>query len=45
MSNYYMGQKVLALTILFGKQYFWMQDIEGTVYLAKVGADGNPDFS
>jgi hypothetical protein len=36
---------MLALTELFGKAYFWMQDIEGTIYLAKVGEDGLPDFT
>lgn len=43
--QYYMGQKVLYLTTLFGKQYFWMQDGDGVVYLAKVGDDGQPDFT
>lgn len=40
----YMGQKVLFQTFLFGKPYFWMQDGDGVVYLAK-NKDGLPDFS
>jgi len=44
----YMGQKIHYQTVLFGKRYFWMEDGEGTIYLAKakpeygvsVGADG-----
>lgn len=41
----YMGQKVLYETVLFGKNYFWMVDGDGTTYLAKKGDDGLPDFS
>lgn len=40
----YFGQRVLFATNLFGKDYFWMQDGDGTVYLAKE-TDGLPDFS
>lgn len=39
-----MGQKVQFRTELFGKSYFWMQDGDGTVYLAK-DVDGVPDFT
>lgn len=38
-------QTVLFKTHLFGKDYFWMQDVDGTVYLAKVDENGNPDLS
>lgn len=31
----YMGQKVLFETSLFGKNYFWMQDGDRVIYLAK----------
>lgn len=49
MSNYYMGQKVLFTTSYFNKTYFWMQDGDGVVYLAKakpvkalsIGSDGS----
>lgn len=47
----YMGQIILGQTYLprhpamKGKLYFWMQDGDGVVYLAKVGEDGRPDFS
>lgn len=44
MTNEYMGQKILFETSLFGKDYFWMQDGDGTIYLAK-SVDGVPDFS
>lgn len=43
--NMWFSQEVLFKTFLFGKEYFWMKDIDGTVYLAKVGADGNPDLT
>lgn len=43
--QYYMSQEVLFQTTLFGKQYFWMKDGDGVIYLAKVGDDGQPDFS
>lgn len=39
------GQKVLFYTELFGKEYYWMQDIDGTIYLARVGKDGFPDLT
>lgn len=45
MNAEYMGQKILFKTNLFGKHYYWMQDGDGTIYLAKVGEDGLPDFS
>lgn len=45
MVDEYMGQKVLGLTELFGKDYYWMQDRDGTIYLVKVGEDGLPSFS
>lgn len=32
--QYYMGQEILGHTNLFGKDYFWMRDGDGTVYLA-----------
>lgn len=40
----YMGQEILFRTHLFGKDYFWMKDGDGTVYLVKE-KDGIPDFS
>ena len=36
------NQKVLFFTELFGKPYYWMEDGDGTIYLAKCGEDGNP---
>ena len=41
----WMGQKVDLLTVLFGKEYYWLRDGDGTVYLAKVGKDGLPNLS
>lgn len=38
------GHKVLFGTNLFGRNYFWMQDPEGVVYLAR-NTEGKPDFS
>lgn len=43
--NYYLNQKILYSTMLFGKQYYWMQDGDGTVYLAHINEDGTPDFA
>lgn len=41
----YAGQKIRFTTELFGKAYFWMEDVDGTTYLAKIGEDGLPDLS
>lgn len=41
----YMNQKILFRTNLFGKEYYWMEDYEGTTYLVKSGEDGLPDFT
>lgn len=41
----YHGQEILFRTNLYGKDYFWMKDIEGTIYLVRMGEDGLPDFS
>jgi len=37
------NQKVKYKTVLFGKQYFWMQDVDGTLYLLP-SKDDQPDF-
>lgn len=29
-------------TWLFGKEYYWLRDVDGTIYLAHVGEDGLP---
>ena len=44
-TQFYMGQKVLFHTVLFGKDYFWMQDRDGTIYLVRMDENGLPDFS
>jgi len=36
-------QKVLFQTHLFGKDYFWMEDVDGQTYLLKE-KDGLPSF-
>lgn len=41
----WMNQRVEFLTMLFGKEYYWMRDGDGTIYLARVGKDGLPDLS
>ena len=38
----WMTQKVEFLTSLFDREYYWMRDVDGKVYLAKVGKDGTP---
>ena len=40
----WMNQKVEFLTNLFGKEYYWMKDPTGVVYLARVGTDGLPSI-
>ena len=40
----YMGQKILFATNLFGRDYYWMQDGDGTIYLVKVKEGGQPEF-
>ena len=41
--QYWKGQKVLGTTVLFGKDYVWMEDPEGKVYLVRV-IDGVPQI-
>lgn len=38
----WLTQKVEFMTTLFDKDYYWMQDVDGSTYLAKVGKDGTP---
>lgn len=38
------GHRVHGNTFLFGKHYFWMEDPEGTIYLARE-RDGIPSLS
>lgn len=45
MKSEYMGQKVLFKTWLYGKDYVWLQDGDGTIYLVRLGEDGLPEFS
>jgi len=33
-AQYWMGQKILFQSTLFGKEYFFMQDHDGTIWLA-----------
>lgn len=37
-------QKVLFLTNIQDKQYFWMQDMDDTIYLLRE-VDGEPSFN
>lgn len=30
------GHKVLFHTVLFGKDYMWLQDLDGTIYLERI---------
>lgn len=38
----WMGQKILFDTHLFGKNYYWMQDGDGTIWLALMDEYGTP---
>ena len=50
-TQYWYNQKVLFRTHLpagdwaKGRDYYFMEDVDGTIYIAKVGLDGNPDLS
>ena len=41
------SQEILGETYLFGKEYFWMKDVDNTIYLARAkpvyheSVDGN----
>lgn len=39
------SQEVLNETYLFGKLYFWMKDVDGTIYLVRKDENGNPDLT
>lgn len=41
----YAGQRLHYRTVHFGKEYFWLTDIDGTWYMVPMGEDGKPDFS
>ena len=41
----YLTQTVLFKTHLFGKDYFWMKDTDGTHYLVHEDENGLPDFA
>ena len=41
----YLGQTILFRTHLYGKDYFWMRDGDGTHYLCRIGENGFPDLS
>lgn len=36
------SQKVLFHTVLFGKPYYWMEDVDGTIHLVRSDDEGNP---
>lgn len=40
----YFTQTVLFKTHLFGKDYFWMEDVDGTTYLVHENEDGLPEI-
>lgn len=35
-------QEVLFATVLFGKDYVWMKDVDGTIYLNRLDDEGQP---
>lgn len=41
-TQYWMGQKILFSTVLFGKPYVWLQDGDGVIYLARLDENGSP---
>lgn len=40
----YFTQTVLFKTHLFGKNYFWMKDVDGQIYLTHENEDGLPEI-
>jgi hypothetical protein len=40
----YFTQTVLFKTHLYGKYYFWMEDVDGHLYLVHEDEDGLPDL-
>lgn len=43
--NEWHNQRILSKTLLFGREYYWMRDTDGTHYLSKIDEAGNPDLS
>lgn len=41
----YFSQTILSEDFLFGKKYFWMQDVDGTIYLVRMDENGYPRLS
>lgn len=44
MAEYWQGQKILFVTEKWGKEYVWLQDVDGTVYMVRL-IDGVPQFA
>lgn len=40
----FLTQTILYKTVLFGKEYYWMQDIDGTIYLTTITERGTPEL-
>lgn len=42
----FQGQRVIApgITTMFGKEYVWMQDRDGTIYILPLDEEGVPQF-
>lgn len=40
--TYWKTQEVLFATRLFGKDYVWLKDVDGTIYLLPLDEDGQP---
>lgn len=43
--SYFASQRLRARTELFGKEYYWLTDIDNTWYLLPVGPDDKPVFA
>ena len=43
--TFYYSQEILFRTTLFGKDYYWMKDVDGKIYLARIDKNGNPDLT
>lgn len=43
--NTWAGQEVLAKTTLFEKDYVWLKDGDGTIYLIRLDENDQPVFA
>ena len=45
MKQYFLTQEFLFYTSHFGKDYAWLKDVDGTVYMVRVDENLQPVFA